>query len=257
MRRVAGLIAALLLSLVPATADMGGGNNLNGFGANVASSGVTKIPLPSLTRGTCVTDTANATTYNSAGFQATGTGADDNENVLVVVGVIAEDSAITFGCSSLSIDGVAASEIIDEDGSGATNTCLYRTSGVATGRATVNVSVTMTEAVTSATVCAWALQDLVTATPDSSVADDDAASGALVLTTGTTVSPGFVVGVCGSDATGQTTSWAVATERQDTCDAEKCYSNADVATTGASMSNTCDWGTSTTADTSGVAAAFH
>ena len=247
-----------LLLLGPVKADFGAGTNNTGFGAAPVNSGTTHIPRPSLTRGTCVTDTANATTYNSAGFQATGTGASDSDVVLVVVGVIAEDNATVFGCGSMTIDGAAASEIIDEDGTGITNTCLYRAASASANNATVNVSVTFSEALTgSATVCAWALQDLVTNTPDSSVADDDAASGALVLTTGTTVSPGFVVSVCGSDATGQTTTWAVLSERQDTCDAEKCYSNADAASTGASMANTCDWGTSATADTSGVAAAFH
>jgi hypothetical protein len=258
MRRLGGVVVALLLSLVPATADMGGGNHLNGFGANVASSGVTKIPLPTLTRGTCVVDTANATTYNSAGFQATGTGADDLDSVLVVVGISGEDNAAAFDCTAASttIDGAAATEIVDEDGSGIINTCLYRTSGVATGRAAVNVSVTFSEALAgSATVCAWALKDLITVTPDSFIQDDDTASGALVLTTATTVAPGFVVGMCATQDTGVSTTWAVISEVEDGANGEHDFSNADGASTGASMANTCDW--SGTGDASGVAAAFH
>lgn len=212
---------------------------------------------PSMTRGTCVTDTTNATTYNSVGFQATGTGASDGDQVLVVVGVVSEDSASAYGVSSMTIDGVTATEVVDEDASSVgMNAAIYRAAALASGAATVNVSVTFTEAITSATVCAWALKDLVSMGQDGAIADDESLSADLVLTTDPTRAPGFVVGVTGllSGTASNTVAWTNINEQQDAENGECQYSNADAATTGASMSITANW---TDDGSSGATAAFH
>jgi len=208
-----------------------------------------------LTRGTCVSDTASGTTYNSAGFQATGTGAATaTETYYPVVVVLAEDNAATFGINSMTINGVPAIEVIDEDGTGVVDAALYRGAGEVSGT-TINVSVTASESLTSGmVVCAWALKNLRSFTPTSSVQDDETNSAATVLTTGTTVSGGFVVAGCVGSAIADTVVWAVITEREDTQNANFDYSNADGATTGSSMANTCDFTNSN--DNSGVAAAF-
>lgn len=249
LARCLNKLFALLLAVTPAAAQTFGGDFvLDGNAQRPQNATVT------LTRGTCVSDTANATTYNGAGFQATGTGMGETDTYYPVVIAMAEDGQATFGISSMTINGVAATEVIDEDGTGLVDAALYR-GGVEVSGTTINVSVTASEAVTSMVVCAWGLKNLASFTPLSSVQDDDTASGALVLTTGTTSTAGFVVGACVAERVADsTTTWAVLTEREDATSAEVDYSNADAAGTGASMSNTCDW--TNTADASGVAAAF-
>jgi len=250
LARCLSSLIALLLSVTPAASQALGGDFIldGGTGQRPQNETVT------LTRGTCVHDTANATTYNSAGFQATGTGRGATETYYPIVTVSGEDNAAAFGVASMTINGSPAIEVIDEDGSGVVNTALYRGATEITG-STINVSVTFTEALAgSASVCAWGLKGLQSFTPSSSVQDDDTASGVLVLTTGTTVSGGFVVGLCAVQDTGVSTTWAVLTEQEDAANGEHDVSNADAAATGASMANTCDW--SGAGDASGVAAAF-
>jgi hypothetical protein len=246
-------LLALALAVTPAAAQEAG---LSGGFTQPSNNARPQNETVTLTRGTCVTDTANATTYNSAGFQATGTGAATaTETYYPVVVVLAEDNAATFGINSMTINGVPAIEVIDEDGTGIVDAALYRGAGEISGT-TINVSVTASEALAgSMTVCAWALKNLQNFTPTSSVQDDDTAEGVLVLTTPTTTSGGFVVGGCINSGVASTTTWAVITEREDTQNAEHDYSNADGAATGASMANTCDWSANTN-DASGVAAAF-
>lgn len=234
-----------------------GGSNLNSHGAATIAlrSECAAGALPSYTRGTCVSDTSNLTTYNSAGFQALGTGASDADTVLVIVGVMSEDSAGTYNVSSMTIDGNAATELVDEAGSTFANTAIYASATTMTNAATVNVSVTFSEALTgSATVCAWALKDLLSTTPTSTVADDATTSDALVLTLSSTTANGIALGVCTNIGAADAATWAVLTEREDTQSAEMDYSNADAATTGSSMSVTCDW--TGTNNASGSAAAF-
>jgi hypothetical protein len=234
-------LLALALAVTPAAAQeigTGGGFVLDSQNQRPQNETV------ALSRATCVTSTSNATTYNftpavPAGSSATDTG-------LIVVVAMGEDNATVFNVSNVVIGGVAATEVVDEDGTGVVEQGWS---------AATAVDVTFSEALAgSATVCVWMLKNLQSLTPTSSVQDDDTASGALVLTTGTTTSGGFVVGGCITQDTSVTTTWAVLSEREDADNGEHDYSNADAAATGASMSNTCDW--SSTGDASGVAAAF-
>jgi hypothetical protein len=179
------------------------------------------------------------------------------DRITAVVIFLSEDGAGTFGVASASIDGVAMTEIIDEDGSGFVNAAAYRTSagtGFIVTDGTINISVTHSEGVTSVRTCLWVFKWPNSATPTSSVQDDDTASGALVLTTGTTVLGGFVIAGCLNTGIADAATWAVLSEQQDTQDAEADYSTADGPATGASMANTCDWTGGN--DASGVAVAI-
>ena len=243
-RRITSLVAAALLAVSPASAQFSGGGGQTEIGYRNPDTTV------ALTRGTCATSTTNATTYT---FTATGVGGVNTDIGLIVVVAMGEDALTVFGVASMTINNVAATEIIDEDGTGLVDAALYRSNAELSGT-TVDIAVTFSEAVTSATVCAWKLTNLSSFTAQSSVQDDDTASGALVLTTGTTATAGFVVSACITETITQTTTWAVLTEREDADNGEHDYSNADAAGTGASMANTCDW--TSTGDASGVAAAF-
>lgn len=241
-------LLALMLACAPAAAEgfgQGGGFNYSDQNARPQNDTVT------LTRGACEHSAANATTYN---FTTIDTGSTATDTGLIVIVAMGEDGLATFGVNSVVVNGITMTEVIDEDGTGIVDAALYRGPIEMQGGSLATVDVTFSEAVTSATVCAWLLKNLRSLTPTSSVQDDDTASGALVLTTGTTTAGGFVIGGCISQDTAVTTTWAVLTEVEDTTNTEADVSNADAAATGASMANTCDW--SGTGDASGVAAAF-
>lgn len=244
LRRWLSSLFALLLALSPAAAQDGMEN---------AQSGPSAGNWPQLYGPACqINDAATTSPVTIADITIPGVHASDS--VVVYVGFLIEDSAITHSISSATVDGSAATEVNDEAGSGLTNTGFYRI-GPVVDADVVSITVSLSESITSAGACVWAVKWLNSATPLSTVIDDDASNGALVLTTGTTALGGFTLGVSATDATGQTVTWAVLSERVDTCSAEFCYSAADLAATGASMSNTSDAGTSATSDASGAAIA--
>jgi hypothetical protein len=235
------LVTLLCLSL-------GSWNGFNDLGNTTQMGGLGHAAT--LFTGTCVHDSAGT---DGQTYSAT-TGASDGDAVLVVAVILSEDGTATFGMTGVTIDGEAMAEVIDEDGTGVVNSVIYQSTRLMQGAATVTIVLDHSEAVTSASVCLFAFRGLNSTTALSSVADDDTGSGALVLTTGTTSTAGFVVGGCISQDTAVTTTWAVLTEIEDTTNTEADVSNASAAGTGASMANTCDW--SGTGDASGVAAAY-
>lgn len=247
MRHLLVGLLALCLAVLPASAD---------FGAQFYSQQGKAQPIEAATlvRATCVSDTTDTTTYNPAGFQAISTGLTTTDTALIVWGIASEDGAATFGIGSSSVNGIAGSELTDQGGTGLVNTAIYAAPYPISGAATVNISVTHTEAVTGVTVCVWALKNLRSATATSVVSDEDTASGALVLTLGTNTLGGFGVGICNNTSATSAATWAALTEREDTANADFDYSNSDAATTGSSMSVTCDW--TNTNDAAGSAAAF-
>lgn len=199
--------------------------------------------------GACVHDSAGTDLQSLAAT----TGATDGDAVLVVAVVLSEDGAATFGVDGVTVNGEAMVEVTDETGTGVVNSAIFQSARLMQA-AEVTFVVDHSEAVTSVSICPFALRGLNSTTATSSVNDDDTGSGALVLTTGTTTSGGFVVGGCISQDTAVTTTWAVLSEIEDTTNSEADVSNASAAATGASMANTCDW--SGTGDASGVAAAY-
>lgn len=179
------------------------------------------------------------------------TGAGPRTHTLV--GVAMEDNGTVFSTSTLTVGGASASEIVDEDGTGLVNTSLHIIANPSGTTATIVV--TASEAVRSAVVCVWQAT-LSSATPVSSIADDDTASGALVLTLSSTAAAGVAFGMCASQDGGASTTWANLSERIDDQNTEGTldYSAADASTVGGSLAVTCDWTGSS--DATGVAAAL-
>src|SRR5262245_14992686 len=117
-------ILAFLLALTPAAAqDPGLGGGYNIFGRGQRTVGQPAGLTVSLTRGTCSTETTNATTYN---FTNVGTGSSATDTGLIVIIAMGEDNAATFGVNSVVVNGVTFTEVVDEDGSGIVDAALYR-----------------------------------------------------------------------------------------------------------------------------------
>jgi hypothetical protein len=226
------LSVALCLTISQASGqDFAPGGGINyGYQANRLSAGTTLLG-----RGACATDISNTTTYSftaATGSNATATG-------MIYIGIVGEDGTATFDVSSATINGVAAVELTDQGGTGIVDTAFYR-SPSEMGGDTAAITVTFSEAITSAAVCLWKVGNIQSNTPVTAISDDDTASGALVLTLGA-VNSGFGMGICTNSGVADATTWAVLTERTDTEHAEADYSTADGGSTGGSMSVTCDW----------------
>lgn len=208
-------------------------------------------PYPTLTFLQCAHDAAAATTYN---FASQNVGAEGARKT--IIGIIALDGAITFGVSSVSVGGVAATEVADEDGSGVTNTAIYIVDNPAGTSETV--SVTMSEAITNATICLWAAYDVASETAVAFAVDDDTAAGAIVLNLSATTAGGFAVGVCGvGTGAALTFTWTGLTEQSDVDQGATITTAAHLApTTGGALTVNCQRTGAGTEDTSGSAAAW-
>ena len=243
MRRFFAIVAALLIAALPARADFGAGGQYLGFWAG-------SQPVV-LYRAPCVAITDNLTEYTVTVVPA---GLSDSTPVLIVLGILSEDGASDYGVSSATIEGVAATEIVDDGGVGIDSSAMYTSATVITGAASVEAVVTFTEEITSTVFCAWALENLSSITATSVNSDHQALEVALDLTLATNTVGGYAIGLCGSSNGASDFTWAVLNEVEDTDSVEISYSNADGVTTGSSMAVTC---TSTAgASNSGSAAAF-
>lgn len=245
LRRLLNSILALGLALTPAAAQEF--NIFLPYNKFAAAAAVV------LYTATCNASTSNATTY--AHNTITVTGLADATAVNIAVGFIGEDTSGSFGVNSSTVDTVAMTERADNAGAETISAAFYSTSTTQTNAASVDVSVTYSEAITSSVACVWALENLNSATPTATVADSEASNGvALVLTLSSTTAGGYGLGVSGTASADGSAAWAALTERQDTQHAEADYSNADAVTTGSSMSATCTW--TTAKPSSGAAVAF-
>jgi hypothetical protein len=225
------------------------------------------MPTPADVMVACLSDTTDATTYNPVAWQSLSTGRSDEDAVSIWVGVIGEDGATNFNQGSVSVDASAYTEVIDEAGSGLVNSVLYRanysgnTTSFIKNAAQVNVSVTFSEAVTGAAVCVFTIKgaDASGAGPGNSpTADDDTASGAVVLdNAGSLLAGKVVMGVCGSQDATVTTTWSGLTEATDDTNAEFSYSSAYLVVPNGSVPGTlaitCDY--SGAGDATGVQSA--
>lgn len=165
------LLALCLLAAAPATAPaldklaMGGfgaGNNLTGFWQ--ADAGPTYQY-----HGEAV-DGSNLTTYTFASHPIGAAGVR-----LVVLTFAAEDSGGTQQCSSATVGGLTATEVI-ESPTDNNNSCIYQidvTSGHGLeGSTTADITLTMTNGVTRASVSTWTIRGL------GNTAADDTCAGA-------------------------------------------------------------------------------
>lgn len=213
----------------------------SGIGNGVAAAahwGTTAPSDPTLASAGCTADDNNATTYTYTNHSISTAAA----NRVVVVGIMAEDSAAAFTITNTTFGGVAGLEASDEAGTGVVNTALWY-HPIASGT-TSTIAVTASEALAgSMVICVWALYDVASIYPyTENISDDDTASGALLLTHNT-ITKGISLGVCNNSGVADAATWAELSERTDTQSAEQDYSNADFTEDAgaASVGATCDW----------------
>lgn len=144
---------ALASALNPALAALTV-NQLSGFNAFATS-----IPAasPSVVFNDCYDSTANATTYT---FSSVAVSTADATRI-ILVGVAAEDGGDTFGLSSGTIGGGAATRS-HTNTIGLTNHSNFLILGLASGT-TTTIELTFSEAITAATICVWSLYDFSSA----------------------------------------------------------------------------------------------
>lgn len=245
MRAFLASFMGLWLAVHPALAMLTV-TELHGF--NASSGGAT----PTIAFLQCGTQTSTGSATITVSAQNTGTASSSR---VTIVGVLAEDSASTFSVNGLTVGGDAATEVVDEDGTGVVNSALYILTN--TADTSEDVVITFSESVSEdVTVCLWQANDLSSLTAVAATADDDTSSGVLVLDLSATSADGIAVGVCLSavDAS-ETTTWTGLTEREDADVGTHHSSAADTSPTdGSALTVRCDW--TGTGDASGVAAAF-
>lgn len=202
-----------------------------------------ELPLPEIVTATCVTDVTDLTTYTFSNI--TLPGVDDGETVRLVAGIVGEDGTSVFGVNSVTFDGNAATQEVDEDGTGVVNSAIFALT--ATNAAQVTVAVTWSEAIQAAGVCLWAIRNLTTpGTELETVADDDTASGVLQLSIDGRADAA-ILGVCINAGVADSATWdADITEVEDTQNAEFDYSNAQQLGRGTNddtftADTDCDW----------------
>ena len=227
------LVAALCLT--PASAD---------FGQNYQINNIPNLNAVRLFRNNCQTDAAGTNGFVFNNFSPVNSEPDNNFQYWIIVGVIGEDTTTAFTVSSVTIDGVTGVSMVDQ---GATtvnaDAAIWRSATPVSDANDIDLVVTFSEAVTGATACVWALDNVNSITPLATVTDEETASNALVLTLGTTSAEGVVLGVSGTPAIGGSSSWAVWTRQAENCNSEFCYAYGDANGTGGSMANTVDWST--------------
>jgi hypothetical protein len=175
---------------------------------------------------TCSSLTTDLTTYSHTGIAISGL--DDRTPVVVAVGVLGEDAATVFDIVTVTVDGNATNQASDDNGTVAVNAGFFYTTAKITGAASVDVSVTYSEAVTGSVVCVFAVQgmqanaeipfgSLSTTTGNSSLMNSSLGSSG--PTKAFVVSNNAAIGV-------NNTFGSNLTEIQDACNAEFCYAQA-------------------------------
>jgi hypothetical protein len=144
---------ALASALNPALAALTV-NQLSGFNAFSASSPAASA---SVVFNDCYDDTTNATTYT---FSSVAVSTADATRI-ILVGVAAEDGGDTFGLSSGTIGGGAATRSHTST-IGLTNHSNFLILGLASGT-TTTIELTFSEAITAATICVWSLYNFSSA----------------------------------------------------------------------------------------------
>jgi hypothetical protein len=238
-------ILASLLALLFLTSQVLASNWLiNSYRFAVVSTDLT------MTRGACQSSIANGSTYS---FPTLSTGASDSDSVTVVVGVVGQDSASAFDIASLSIDTVAATEREDLAGVNFSVAGFYTANSPVTNAASVAISVTFSEGIQGAAVCAWAFKNLNSTVPQSVASDG---TGTLSLGLSATSATGFVLGIAMNTPFGDTCTWAVLTEVEDTENSESDFSSADAPSTGSSMGVSVTWSPGSSSSKAGAAIAL-
>jgi hypothetical protein len=219
----------------------GGGGAGGGGGGGV---GVATIQFLGCTASTTASDVI---TFSSV---STGTAGTNRDTIVVAM---ADDGATTFGVSGMTIGGDAATEIIDEDGTGLADSALYIFSNDA--GTSEDIIVTWSEAIIRSAICVWAAYDLSSTTAVASAASDNSTGANLVLSHNFT-GEGVAVGGCTKLGVGEDAVWAGLVEQFELQGESADYSGAHYSSLSSSSPLVigCDW--TGAFYTSGVAASF-
>ncbi len=176
--------------------------------------------LPSYEDLGCTHISTDLTTYTFSSANV-GTARSDR---LSVIGVIGVDTAGTFTVNSVTIGGDSATEITET----ATNdvitiSSIYQMSN-ASGTAE-DIVVTFSEAITSASVCVWAVYSLTSQTAVDTAATKSTSAAVLSLNTDTQAD-GIVIGSGMAYSPSQITSWTGLTEVSEVAQTEHKTSQA-------------------------------
>lgn len=220
LARLLAVLAALQFGVLPASASWR--MNAYLFGA----------PAATVTFLQCAQDTTDATTYDFTS-QNTGTASATRWTAYTIH---SEDGASTFAVSSSSVDGDAATEVVDFS-SGTNLAAIYILANSAGTSETV--SVTMSEAVTSVSICLWQIDNLQSGT----ATDTASAAGSGSAPTNIDVNAdGIAIGGCTNGSSGAGYTWTGFTERFDGGAAEHGATAADYdedSTASVAMSIDC------------------
>lgn len=158
-----------------------------------------------------------------------------------IVGVGGNDSATDWSYSSMTVGGVAATEVAGTDTANAgslVQSAFYiidNPSGT-----TATIVVTPSEAVTYMAVCVWAAYDVVSETPNDVAAVFSTNSSSMDVSLDVPAD-GFGVGMYAHQSGTATVTWTGMTERADIrTSGEAGVSAADTATAGTPFSATAD-----------------
>lgn len=206
--------------------------------------------VPTLSFLQCTENTANAASWT---FTAENVGTASATRA-TIVGVLVRDNATIHDTTAVSVGGAAATQVVDEGGTGASTASLWIVSNPA-GTAE-DIIVTHSESALTAIICTWAAYDLSSTTAVASTDDDEASPGTNpVVLDLTTSADGIAVGVCTLNDSGQTATWTGLTEQGAEVGSDGQGSAAHaIPTNGSSLAITCNW--TGAVSEAGVAAAF-
>src|SRR3990167_5631292 len=170
----------------------------NGFSARAPSATVTYVGKTE--------DTSSATTYTFTDH-AIGTAANDR---YVIVGVFGfEDSASTKTISSMTIGGVAATELVELSAATMGGCWGFYGLSVPTGT-TATIAVTFSAIQDGSAVMVWRANSLISTSPSATATDNT--SSAALSTTISIQDGGIGIAICGRQSANTTYSWAGLTE---------------------------------------------
>jgi hypothetical protein len=248
MKRLLASLFALALLTTGALAWFVAGEQLQGF--SVTTEPPPAGGDPTISAQGCTADVTNANLYT---FTAHAIGTASATRAVVIL-VTAEDGTTAFSIGTLTLDAVSATKVVESTQAGElVNAAIFIISD--TSGTTGDIVVDPNEAITSLTICVYAVYDLTSLTADATNNDFETASAAQTLDINTT-SPGIALAICGSGSAAATTTWTGLTEAVDTNHAEGTYSTGELAPTSAAtpLAVTCDL--TGTDDSAGVAAAW-
>jgi hypothetical protein len=207
MRRLLAVLAALILAALPARADFGAGGQLMGFWFDSRCN----EPAFSLTFIAATVSTTNTTSYNFAS-QSLGT-ADCSRYIIVSIGT---KGTTTPTVSAVTVDGMAASQVVTVTNTLNTDTSASIWIAPAPGTATTGtIAVTTTNTATGMGIATWRMvggNPTATSTGTDITESSNNYSATLVIPTG---GAGIGYFTHGNTNTARTTAWTNLTEAFD------------------------------------------